>query len=161
MTSSKILQIKELRDQLLAKIAPLQKQIKDAQQEIYGFQSQVAAYDKCLEIIGEMPEEKKVRQRQPTKAFIISTLEAQAANGATVNEILDIAGKQGHVLKRDTVSSLVSRFKTDGIVGHENGRYYMIQYMVKHPPVYDTPPTARPTPLPTANVTSQLDEILS
>lgn len=130
--SPDLLQVKELRDQLLSKLPSLNEQIR----EIEG---QVSGLNMAIEIMeSHRPKVEGFKRGRPSKSIIIEVLEHKGMEGASVIDVLEDAAHRGNELKRDSTSSQLSRLKSDGIVEYDNGKYYLTKFRPKHPPVYDT-----------------------
>jgi hypothetical protein len=75
------------------------------------------------------PREESKGKRASVKQTVIDMVSEAGEAGLSVAECLDAAQtKRGAVLDRGTVSSLLSRFKRDGIVIFDGTRYRMKQH---------------------------------
>ena len=65
-----------------------------------------------------------VRQvRLPLKDIVLRMVDAHAEHGIVAADIIELGKKEGLDLDRNSVSSLLSRFKRDGVLSHDGGRY--------------------------------------
>ena len=100
-----------LRDQLKAKIAELQQQLQGVEMAIRAMRGESAA---------------PVRTRAPrsnVKNYILTLLEEAAERGLNAARAVEIAESRGDALERGTVSSLLSRLKSDGVVTYDGNLY--------------------------------------
>lgn len=112
MATQKVQQVRELRTKLRAEISVLQNRLE-------GVELALA----LLEGAGHAPIA-RIHKRPTNKAIVLSALETATEMGLTVNEIL----AQREELKRGTISSQLSIWKTEGIVQHVDGRYYLPKF---------------------------------
>lgn len=63
------------------------------------------------------------KSRQPIKEVVLRILTERGEEGANAVDIVDLARAQGLELDRNSISSLLSRFKKDGVVQHDGKKY--------------------------------------
>lgn len=63
------------------------------------------------------------KRHGPIKDIVLRLLSENAERGLVSLEIVDLAKAQGIELERNSVSSMLSRFKRDNIVEHKDGKY--------------------------------------
>ena len=63
------------------------------------------------------------KPRGPIKEIVLRLLSENMERGLVAIDVVDLAKAQGHELDRNSVSSLLSRFKRDGIVEYDGKRY--------------------------------------
>lgn len=110
--TSKMRKLFELRDALKAEI-----EVKKMQLE--GVEMAIRAAD------GESPvlAMRANAVRPNVKKTLLTLLEEVGDGGLNAATAVELAGRKGEKLERATVSSLLSRFKSDGLVSHEGGMY--------------------------------------
>ncbi len=75
------------------------------------------------------PDESEQRARQEhVTDTLIALLREVGTKGLNARTVADIAVDRGLPLKRQSVSSLLSRLKKDGAVVYENGRYKLPKF---------------------------------
>ena len=63
------------------------------------------------------------KPRGPLKEIVLRLLSENEERGLVAVDVVDLAKAQGHDLDRNSVSSLLSRFKRDGIVEYDGKKY--------------------------------------
>ncbi len=71
----------------------------------------------------EMATVETRKQRAPQKDTVLRLLTETGERGANSVDIVDLAKAQGINLDRNSVSSLLSRFKRDGVIEHDGKKY--------------------------------------
>jgi len=71
----------------------------------------------------EIPAVSSRKGRVPVKDIVLRLLAESADRGLVAIDIVDLAKAQGIELDRNSVSSLLSRFKRDNVVEHVGGKY--------------------------------------
>jgi hypothetical protein len=61
--------------------------------------------------------------RPNVKKTLLTLLEEVGDDGLNAATAVELASRKGEKLERATVSSLLSRFKSDGLVSHDGGMY--------------------------------------
>lgn len=105
-----------LRDRLKAQISELQQQLAGVEMTIRAMRGEPAT---------------PVRSRAPrsnVKGYILALLEDAQARGLNAAMAVEIAEARGETLERGTVSSLLSRFKADGVVTYDGSVYRLPRY---------------------------------
>ena len=107
----------EERDRLLAEIEALRNRVQ-------GLEIAIALVD------GEdIPREETRKARNSgTKGAILDLLMEAGTTGLNAANAIEIAGRRGQHLDRQSVSSLLSRLKRDKVVVYEDDRYKLIQF---------------------------------
>ncbi len=111
---------KNIRERLLAK----EEQLRVVQAEIDLLRSMLA------EALGE-PDPSAPKARAPranVKRVILELLEAAGGNGVSAATAIEQASARGHELERTSVSSTLSRLKSDGVVVYDGDRYKLKQF---------------------------------
>jgi hypothetical protein len=115
--------INKLREQLLR----VENAIRDLEGERKGLKLALSVMTD--EIVDEDTStavtSRQRRLRTPLKETVLRMLSENAERGLVAIDIVDLAKANGQELDRNSVSSLLSRFKKDGVVEHRNGRYYL------------------------------------
>lgn len=105
-----------LRDQLKSKIAELQQQLHGVEMTIRAMRGETAA---------------PVRPRAPrsnVKNYILTLLDEAGERGLNAARAVEIAETRGDTLERGTVSSLLSRLKSDGVIAYDGQVYRLSKY---------------------------------
>ena len=66
------------------------------------------------------------RPRSNVKQTVLSLLREAGTNGTNASRIVDEAARRNETLQQNTVSSLLSRFKADGLASYD-GSYYRLK----------------------------------
>jgi cell division septum initiation protein DivIVA len=117
---SKLLSEKE---KLRAEIAALQNQLAGKKGELSGIEraiSLVSGDDAESEAI---PAPEKRERARNVKETVLNAVEGAGQHGITVNQLLERTQREGKHLDRGTVSSMLSRFKRDGVLSMVDGKY--------------------------------------
>lgn len=105
------------RDQLLIEIEALRNRVA-------GLEMAIALFDGD----GEAPVPSSSRRRSGMKDTILDLLNEVGTTGLNGAIAVEIAERRGIHLDRQSVSSLLSRLKGDGIVAYESQRYKLKQF---------------------------------
>ncbi|WP_420325448.1 hypothetical protein [Mameliella sp.] len=124
--------------------------IEGKEAEILRLQAQVDALREVYNQEAGLSEEGRKRTGVPVKTTILDLLEKVGHNGLNANIACAMAQTEGIELQPKSVSSLLSRFKSDGTVIHDGAKYYLPKFKEKRPG-----PTM-PAPLPGADVVRPL-----
>lgn len=107
----------EQRDRLLADIEALRN-------KVVGIEMAMALIDN-----GPMEAASPARQiRLGTKSFILDLLTEVGTTGLNAVTALEIGQRRGVHLERQSVSSMLSRLKTDGLLVYEDHRYKLAKF---------------------------------
>lgn len=102
------------RDELLRERDALDNQIK-------GLERAIALYpDDSADQSGS--------KRQPIKGIVLDLLEDVGTTGLNAATAVTFAKERGSSLERSSVSSLLSRLKSDGIVEFDGSMYRLLKY---------------------------------
>lgn len=113
--TSKMRKLYELRDALKADIEAKKMQLEGVEMAI-----RAAAGDPPSMAI------KPNAVRPNVKKTLLTLLQEVGDGGLNAATAVELAGRKGERLERATVSSLLSRFKSDGLVSHEGGMYRLV-----------------------------------
>ncbi|HEY4941862.1 MAG TPA: hypothetical protein VII56_10570 [Rhizomicrobium sp.] len=107
----------ELRDRQAGDVADLEKRLAEARVRLH-------AYDTAIATMGGHALPVGGRKRQPNvKKTVLNIVNEAAAHGVTANEVVDKGAAQGRTLERNSVSSLLSRLKREGVLTFDGARY--------------------------------------
>lgn len=84
-----------------------------------------------LDMMREARGEPKVKPRAPrsnVKQTVIELLEAAGADGTNASMAVEQAAKVGISVERGTVSSLLSRLKSEGVVWYDGNVYRLMKF---------------------------------
>lgn len=109
----------EQRDQLL-------RQVEALNNKIAGLEMAIALVDNS-ETAREEGVEANVRKVN-VKATVLDLLEEVGTTGLNAVTAVEIAERRGMSLDKGSVSSLLSRFKRDGIVVYDNDKYRLKKF---------------------------------
>lgn len=110
----------------------LRSELQRVQLEIRSLQGQEAALKLAISVVNDdpMPEDPSVtdatavrRRRSPLKDIVLRLINDNAERGLVAADLVDLAKAQGFDLDRNSVSSLLSRFKRDGVLDYD-GKVY-------------------------------------
>ena len=107
--------------------------IESKEAEIFRLQAQVDALREVYNHEAGIATDTKKKSSVPVKTTILDLLEKVGASGLNANIACAMAQSEGVELQPKTVSSLLSRFKSDGTVVHDGSKYYLPKYRVKRP----------------------------
>jgi len=107
----------EQRDRLLAEIEALKNKVQGLEMALSLVDGEEAVIDggHRIRVFG-------------TKGTILDLLSEAGTTGLNASSAVDLAERRGIHLDRQSVSSLLSRLKRDGVVVYENERYKLSQY---------------------------------
>jgi hypothetical protein len=100
------------------------------QKQVEGLRLKIEGLNIAIELLNEgAPDESEQRARQEhVTDRLIELLREVGTKGLNARTVADIAADRGLPLKRQSVSSLLSRLKKDGTVVYENGRYKLPKF---------------------------------
>lgn len=112
----------------------LDEQIAELEHKLHGLKSERAGFDRALNMLAgkdvatqDVPRKERAKG---VKETVLAAVQAAGGWGITVSQLMERAEREGRALDRGTVSSLLSRFKREGVLEMKEGRYYVPQ----HPP---------------------------
>ena len=111
--------LEALRDELRAQIGELQQKLAGVEMAIRALSGEPE------------PPTKAARTRAPrsnVKQYLLNLLEEARDEGLNAGLAVQRAEKRGEQLERGTVSSLLSRFKADGVVKYDGQVYRLAKY---------------------------------
>lgn len=118
----------ELREQLRKQIAEHQRILEALQNKLEGCEMAIRAWN------GE-PEAPVIRKsRANTKQIILNLLEEAKTDGLNSATVVDAAEKRNERIERPTASSLLSRFKAEGLVTYDGRVYRLKKYSASASP---------------------------
>jgi len=111
---SKVKAIEEYRDRI-------KQQIADLTIELRGVENALRAAS------GEIDKETARKPRSNVKQIILQLLQEVGETGLNANTAVEIASRRNERLERPTVSSLLSRFKAEGLVSYDGNVYRLVK----------------------------------
>lgn len=102
--------------------ARLEKQIAELQKQLEGVRMAIRA------LRGESDKPAVRSPRPNVKQIILSLLEEVGKTGLNATMAVEQAAKRNEQIERPTVSSLLSRFKSDGLVTYDGSVYRLKKY---------------------------------
>ncbi len=108
---------------------PVEDMLAEKRAELAKLQVQIETLEAALRRANGEPEAQvKVKTRRSNvKGFLIDLLREANSTGLNAARAVDMAAKRGEHLERGTASSLLSRFKSDGIVTYDGNVYRLKQ----------------------------------
>ena len=108
--------------------------------ELDACRNKIAGLDIAIELLtGRAPSERLfaepvalvagARQAGVTR-FLVGLLDEAGEDGLSAKELTEIAGERGRPLKRQSVSSLLSRLKREGTLIYQDNRYKLVRLPV-------------------------------
>jgi predicted nucleic acid-binding Zn-ribbon protein len=97
--------------------------------EIVALQNQLTGIERAIALVsGEIVEPSPVKRERTrgVKEAVLGAVEGAGGMGINVNELMQRTEREGVHLERGTVSSLLSRFKREGVLSMKDGRYYVV-----------------------------------
>ncbi len=112
-------------------IQKLREQVQRVDGEIRSLQDKRSGLLLAMSVLtdeplpeAEMPSQQPVRRtRLPLKDIVLRMVDAHSDRGVVAADIVEMGKAEGMDLDRNSVSSLLSRFKRDGVLSHDGGRY--------------------------------------
>lgn len=123
-------QLTELRDRLMLQIGAHQRQMEALQNQLLGVEASIKA-------LGNAPKGSSDRN---VKGIVLEIVREAATVGVTAAEVIGRAAAKGRQLKATSVSSLLSRFKSEGTLRFDGERYFVA--LPQEPPVKLVKPAA-------------------
>jgi hypothetical protein len=118
----------ELKERLLANIAQHQKAIE-------AFQNQLLGVEMSMRSLGAAAGANPAPRRN-VKKTVLEIIHEAGRVGVTATEVRDRATAKGRMLNANSVASLLSRFKQDGVLTFDGERYNL----VSHASANESPP---------------------
>lgn len=116
--------------------------MKDAKQKLDDIRGQIERLRAQEEVLLELLGEKNTPKRKPranVKQTVLDLLERVGPNGLNAAAAVEMAAEDGVALERGSVSSILSRLKSDGAVTYDNTVYRL----TKHSPRHESPTLPR------------------
>ena len=111
-------------------LAKLREQLAAVQEQIRTLQGKEAAFKQAISIVSDLTEPTETAHPNPVmqrrtlvKDIVLRIAQEYAADGVVAAQIVKIAKAQGVALERNSVSSLLSKFKRDGVLDYD-GKVY-------------------------------------
>lgn len=108
----------------------LEQLLEHLEQEIEAKRQQAEGIRMSLKALnGELPlptSSRSTATKPNVKKTLITLLEEVGETGLNAATAVEMAAKRGERLERPTVSSLLSRFKADGLVSYDNVVYRLL-----------------------------------
>ena len=106
----------------------LKEQLLAVQSEIRELHGKEAGLKAAIAIVSDEPEpldsiNPGPVKRRPIKDIVLRIIDENAVRGLVAVDVVGIAKSQGITLDRNSVSSLLSRFKHDGILEYDGTVY--------------------------------------
>ena len=106
----------------------LQEMIAEKRSQIESLEIQIAAHEAAIRRISGEPEHTAKRARRSNvKTTVLDLLTEAGDQGLNAIKAVEMALKKGERLERGTVSSLLSRLKSDGIVSYDGSVYRLVK----------------------------------
>jgi hypothetical protein len=107
-------------------IQKLREQVQRIESEIRSLQDKRSGLVLAITVLTGQPvpaDTTARRARLPLKDIVLRMTEAHSERGIVAADIVEIGKAEGLELDRNSVSSLLSRFKKEGVLTREGGRY--------------------------------------
>jgi hypothetical protein len=110
----------------------LKERLRAVQLEISSLLGEEKALKMAISVVADEPSSPSVdviisaragKRRSPLKDIVLRLISENADRGLVAIDIVDLAKAQGHDIDRNSVSSLLSRFKKDGTLEYD-GKVY-------------------------------------
>ncbi len=110
-------QIESLRDRLRAQISELQQQLAGVEMSLRAVSGEI-----------DRPVTAPRAARTNVKQILLHLLDEVGASGLNAAKAVELAGKRNEQIERATASSLLSRFKSDGVVTYDGTNYKLTKF---------------------------------
>ena len=115
---------------LEAEKARLKGEIEALERRADRLRGEMIGIERAIALVGGSPspgaEDPVKRERaRNVKETVLTAVQAAGPQGINVNQLLERTEREGVHLERGTVSSLLSRFKREGILAMTDGRYFV------------------------------------
>lgn len=118
---------REKMKKLEAVLAQYRVRIEEKEKELSTLRSEMTGVQKAFDTMAGKLDVAFVagppRPRQNVKATVLSALREAGAEGTNASKIVEAAARRNELLQQNTVSSLLSRFKSDGILTFDGSSY--------------------------------------
>lgn len=113
-----------------ADMQKLQEQRSALLREIEALRNKVAGLEMAMQLLDDdAPKQgEKTSRKSGVKNVLLDLLEDVGTTGLNAATAVQLAANRNIVLDRGTVSSLLSRFKRDGVVEYDGERYRLKKY---------------------------------
>ena len=111
----------DLRDRLAAQIVEATHALEALQNKLLGVDAAIAT------MRGTVVHSGAPRPGRNVKRTVMEVVQEAGKLGVTVNDVLERATAKGRLLERGSVSSLLSRFKREGVLTFDGERYHSVQ----------------------------------
>ena len=110
----------------------LKEELTDVQAEIRTLLGREAGLKRAIAIVSDDPtlpddvvatSDATRKRRSPIKDIVLRLLQENAERGLVAIDLVELAKAQGITLDRNSVSSILSRFKRDGVLDYD-GKVY-------------------------------------
>jgi hypothetical protein len=101
------------------------------QNELEALKGKIAGLDMAINIVqkaGTKTDLQPVSRRSGVKGFVLDLLRERGADGLNAAVAVEIAAGRGVLMDRGSVSSLLSRLKSDDVVVYENDIYKLKEF---------------------------------
>jgi molecular chaperone GrpE (heat shock protein) len=113
----------ELIAKLEAHVADLEKQLDGAKEKLIGARAMLRA------IRGEPEQQQKSARASNVKQTLLTLLDEAGAAGLNATMAVEAAARRNERIERPTVSSLLSRFKAEGVVAYDGSVYKLKKFI--------------------------------
>jgi hypothetical protein len=108
-------QLTELRERLMSQIAQHQRALEALQNQLLGVEASMKA-------LSNAP---KTSSDRNVKSIVLEIVREAGGVGVTASEVIARAAVKGRQLKSTSVSSLLSRYKSEGTLRFDGERYFI------------------------------------
>jgi cell division septum initiation protein DivIVA len=123
------------KERLQQAIADLENQLSGLKGELSGIQRAMALVSGTEpEVVTATPKRERARN---VKETVLGVVQASSPDGINVNQLLERAAREGNHLERGTVSSLLSRFKREGVLDMKDGKYFIPAVQPSEPRMFN------------------------
>jgi hypothetical protein len=119
--------LEALLAQYKARIEEREREVAALKHELVGFQRAYDAVSGKAEGTGSMIPPLRP-PRSNVKQTVLDLLRQRGADGLNASTAVELAAKRNEVIHQPTVSSLLSRFKADGIALHDGTVYRLKEF---------------------------------
>lgn len=114
-----------MKQRLLAERDRLLRQREALENQIAGLERAISLFDR--EDV-DPPQAQSSHVRGKVKSLVLDLLREVGTTGLNAQTATDLADRRGVSLGRDSVSSLLSRLKKDGVVSYDGDRYRLMEF---------------------------------
>ena len=115
-------------------VAQYRAKIEDRERELAALKSELAGFQRAYNAIKGRPAERgsiipPLRPpRSNVKQTVLDLLHQQGAAGLNASTAVELAAKRNESIQQSTVSSLLSRFKADGVAVYDGNVYRLKEF---------------------------------